>query len=44
MALAMDWCVCVGQDDAMNRPTPLEKKRTRKATRHMGVSGNSNTA
>jgi len=26
MALAMYWCVGAGRDDAMNRPTPLEKK------------------
>lgn len=44
MALAMHWCVCVGQDDAMNCPTPLEKKRTCKVTRNIGVSENSNAA
>jgi hypothetical protein len=27
MALAMYWCVRVGQDDALVRPTPLEKNR-----------------
>ena len=26
MALAMYWCVQVGRDDAVHRPTPLEKK------------------
>jgi hypothetical protein len=26
MALAMYWCVHTGRDDALNRPTPLEKK------------------
>lgn len=26
MALAMHWCVRVGRDDALRRPTPLEKK------------------
>ena len=25
MALAMHWCVRMGQDDALQRPTPLEK-------------------
>jgi hypothetical protein len=33
MALAMHWRVRVGQDDALRRPTPLEKKLKRKATR-----------
>jgi hypothetical protein len=27
MSLAMHWCVRVGRDDALNSPTPLEKKR-----------------
>jgi hypothetical protein len=44
MALAMYWCVHVGQDDARHRPTPLEKKRQRRATRLIGVSGNSAAA
>ncbi len=41
MALAMHWCVRIGLEDALNRPTPLEKKRKRKATRSIGVSRNS---
>lgn len=44
MSLAMHWCVRVGQDDALNRPTPLEKKRGRKATRTMGASRSSTAA
>ena len=44
MSLAMYWCVRVGRDDALNSPTPLEKKRKRKATRAIGASGNSNAA
>jgi len=39
MALAMYWCVCVGQDDALDNPTPLEKKHGSKATRTTGASG-----
>lgn len=41
MALAMHWCVRVGQDDARHRPTPLEKKHTGKVTLATGVSGSS---
>jgi hypothetical protein len=44
MSLAMHWCVRVGQEDALHRPTPLEKKRKRKATRTIGASGNSTAA
>ena len=44
MALAMHWCVRVGQEDALRRPTPLEKKRKRKATRTTGASGSSTAA
>ena len=40
MALAMDWCVRVGRDEATNRPTPLEKKSRGKATPTIGASGN----
>ena len=40
MSLAMHWCVRVGQEDAPHRPTPLEKKHKRKATRTIGASGN----
>lgn len=41
MSLAMHWCVRVGRDDALNCPTPLEKKPKRKATPAIGASGNS---
>jgi hypothetical protein len=41
MSLAMYWCVRVGQDDALNCPTPLEKKRKCKAIRAIGASKNS---
>ena len=44
MSLAMHWCVRVGQEDALRRPTPLEKKRKRKATRTIGASGSSTAA
>ncbi len=44
MALAMYWCVRVGRDDALNRPTPLEKKRKRKATQTIGASESSGAA
>ncbi|NOU22164.1 MAG: transposase [Methyloglobulus sp.] len=44
MALAMHWCVRVGQDDALQRPTPLEKKRKRKAIPSTGVSKSSTGA
>jgi hypothetical protein len=44
MALAMYWCVRVGQSDAEDRPTPLEKKRGSKATRIIGASGSSAAA
>lgn len=40
MALAMHWCVRIGQDNAIHYPTPLEKKRKDKATRNTGVSEN----
>lgn len=40
MALAMHWCVRIGQDNATHHPTPLEKKRKDKATRNTGVSEN----
>lgn len=40
MSLAMHGCVRVGQEDALHCPTPLEKKRKRKATRTIGASGN----
>ena len=41
MSLAMHWCVRVGRDDARDNPTPLEKKRTRKAIRTTGLSKSS---
>ena len=44
MALAMYWCVRVGQDDALERPTPLEKKRGSKATQGIGASRSSTAA
>ncbi len=44
MALAMYWCVRVGQDDAVECPTPLEKKRVSKATRSIGASKSSAAA
>lgn len=44
MALAMYWCVRVGQDDALARPTPLEKKPGNKVTPTIGASGNSAAA
>jgi len=40
MALAMHWCVRIGQDNAYHHPTPLEKKRKNKATNSIGVSEN----
>jgi Transposase DDE domain len=40
MALAMHWCVRIGQDDATHHPTPLEKKRKNKVTRSTGASRN----
>ena len=44
MALAINGCVRVGQDDAALRPTPLEKKRASKATRSIGASRSSTAA
>ena len=44
MALAMHWCVRVGRDDALDRPTPLEKKLSRKPTPTIGASENSTVA
>ncbi len=41
MSLAMHWCVRVGREDALRRPTPLEKKHKRKAALTIGASGNS---
>lgn len=40
MALAMHWCVRIGQDNATHNPTPLEKKRKNKVTRSIGASKN----
>lgn len=44
ITLAMYWCVRVGQEDAMNCPAPLEKKRKRKQSRSTGASRSSNAA
>ncbi len=41
MSLAMYWCVRVGRDDALHRPTALEKKRTPRPTPTIGASENS---
>lgn len=41
MSLAMHWCVRAGQEDALHRPTPLEKKRKPRATQATGASRNS---
>ena len=40
MALAMYWCVRVGQEDARDHPTPLEKKRKSKPIRTIGALEN----
>lgn len=44
MAVAMYWCVRVGRNDAVQRPTPLEKKPKRKPTPTIGASENSTAA
>jgi hypothetical protein len=44
MSLAMYWCVRAGQDDAKQRPTPLEKKLRRKRTPTIGASESSTAA
>jgi len=44
MALAMHWCVRIGRDDALSRPTPLEKKRKSKPIPITGVLENSDEA
>lgn len=44
MSLAMYWCVRVGQEDALNRPTPLEKKHERRAIQAIGASKSSSVA
>lgn len=44
MSLAINGCVRVGMDDAADHPTPLEKKRKRKATPSIGASGSSTAA
>ncbi|TRX00316.1 transposase [Candidatus Methylobacter oryzae] len=41
MALAMHWCVRVGYQDAVQRPTPLEKKPHSKPTPRTGALQNS---
>ncbi len=44
MALAMYWCVRVDRDDALHRPTPLEKKLTPRPTLTIGASESSTVA
>ncbi len=44
MSLAMYWCVRVGRDDAVQRPTPLEKKRMPRPIPTIGASENSTAA
>ncbi len=44
MALAMHWCVRMGQEDALLRPTPLEKKPRRRPIPCTGASKNSSAA
>jgi hypothetical protein len=44
MALAMHWCVRIGRDEALHRPTVLEKKTARKPTPTTGASENSTAA
>ena len=44
MSLAMYWCVRVGQEDALNRPTPLEKKHKGRAIQAIGASKSSSVA
>jgi hypothetical protein len=44
MSLAMYWCVRVGRDDALNSPTPLEKKHESKAIRAIGALESSTAA
>lgn len=41
MALAVYWCVALGQEDARNHPTPLEKKPKPKRTLPIGLLENS---
>jgi hypothetical protein len=43
-ALAMYWCVHVGRDDTLHRPTPLEKKPTPRPIPTIGASENSTAA
>jgi hypothetical protein len=44
MSLAMYGCVRVGQEDALNRPTPLEKKREGRTIQALGASKSSSVA
>jgi hypothetical protein len=44
MALAMHWCVRIGQEDARDHPTPLEKKLKRKPIPSIGPLENSPVA
>jgi hypothetical protein len=41
MTLAMYWCVDTGRNDALEHPTPLEKKRNSRPYRNIGVSKSS---
>jgi hypothetical protein len=41
MAIAMHWCVHIGQDQAIAQPTPLEKKHKNKVNRPIGALKNS---
>ena len=38
MALAMHWCVSAGYEEALNNPTPAEKKRSNRPILSTGVS------
>lgn len=44
MSLALYWCVRGGRDEAVHRPTPLEKKLTRRPPQTTGASKNSTAA
>jgi len=41
MSLAMHWCVRVGLDEALNRPTPSKKNTSAKRPSSIGASGKS---
>ena len=44
MALALHWCVRIGQEDVRDHSTPLEKKRKRKLIPRIGPLENSPAA